>query len=122
MRHEAALSILIVLVCGGGTAVAYDTQTHGELATKSASAEVSALDRFLKQELGFTDGITTQFPGITRVTRRRVDQLIGDGATSEDVPPFRSLNHFHNPLIDPWDNAGLRAFSIFGLPTVSGQS
>ena len=122
MRHAAALVILLILGAGGGSAVAYDSDTHGALATKSASAEVSALDGFLKRDLGLSDGITRQFPGITRATRRRIDQLIGDGAFSEDVPVFRSFNHFHNPLIDPWDNAGLRAFSIFGLSTIRGQS
>lgn len=121
MRHAAALVALLVLI-GSGTAIAYDAQTHRELATKAASAEVSKLDQILRRELGLTDGIRKDFPGLTMATPRRVEQLIGDGALSEDVPPHRSLNHFHNPLIDPWDNAGLRAFSIFGMSTVRGQS
>ena len=122
MRHASALAVLLVLIWGGGIAVAYDPDTHRALATKSASAKVSALDQLLRLELGLTDGIGTQFPGVTFAARRQVDQLIGDGAFSEDVPRHRSLNHFHNPLIDPWDNAGLQAFSILGFATVRGQS
>ena len=122
MRHGAALVVLLVLVGSSWSAVAYDPDTHRAVAKKSASAEVSALDQLLKRELGLTDGIGAQFPGTTEATRRQVDDLIGDGARSEDVPFFRSFNHFHNPLIDPWDNAGLRAFSILGFSLLRGQS
>src|SRR5688572_15548502 len=106
----------------GSLADAYDPDTHRELAVRSASARSSTLDQRLKVELGFADGIATAFPGTTEPGRRAVDLLIGDGALSEDIPSLRSLNHFHNPLIDPWDDAGLRAGPILGTALVRGQS
>ena len=123
MRLRRVLAqLLLLLVCASRTADAYDPQTHREIARRSASAGLPKVDQILKLDLGLSAGIGTVFPGITERQLRTVDELIGDGAFSEDIPPFRSLNHFHNPLLDPWDNAGLRAFSIFGLPTVNGQS
>jgi hypothetical protein len=102
--------------------MAYDPETHVELSVKAASTEASSIDRVLKLELGLSGGVTTTFRGVARPGLRRVDELIGDGAFSEDTPAFRSLNHFHNPLIVPWDDAGLRAGSILGAALVRGQS
>jgi hypothetical protein len=122
MRRVATLSLLLVVIVHGGAAIAYDGETHAQLAVKSASREVSSIDRVLKFELGLSGGVTTTFRGVARPGLRRVDDLIGDGALSEDTPSFRSLNHFHNPLIDPWDAAGLRAGPMLGPALVRGQS
>jgi len=108
MRRVATLSLLLV-VAVHGAAIAYEAETHAQLAIKSASRGVSSIDRVLTFELGLSGGVTTTFRGVARPGLRRVDELIGDGALSEDIPSFRSLNHFHNPLIDPWDDAGLRS-------------
>ncbi|HKZ75234.1 MAG TPA: hypothetical protein VJ259_01080, partial [Actinomycetota bacterium] len=121
MRRATVLFVFI-LISGGGAAIAYEPGTHERLAIRSAAPSVSLLDQILKQELGLIDGIKTPFPGTARRTLQRVEDLIGDGARFEDFPSWRALNHFHNPLVEPWDEAGLRTFSIFGLPLVRGQS
>ena len=122
MRRVRTLSLLLVVTVYGGAAIAYEAETHAQLAVKSTSREVSSIDRVLKFELGLSGGVTTTFRGVARPGVRRVDELIGDGALSEDIPSFRSLNHFHNPLIDPWDDAGLRAGPMLGTALVRGQS
>jgi hypothetical protein len=122
VRHTTTVVIVLALMVEGSLADAYDPDTHRELAVRSASARSSTLDQRLKVELGFSDGVATAFPGTTEPGRRAVDLLIGDGALSEDIPSLRSLNHFHNPLIDPWDDAGLRAGVILGTALVRGQS
>lgn len=127
MRRATSVLLFIFLLSSIGIIDAYEPETHREIARRSASIQPlssnqMSLDDILKSELGFRAGLETRFPGITVRTLRRVGELIGDGALSEDIPSFRSLNHFHNPLIDPWDNAGLQAFSIFGIPVVRGQS
>src|SRR3990170_6001283 len=121
MRRATVLFVFI-LISGGGAAIAYEPGTHERLAIRSAAPSVSLLDQILKQELGLIDGIKTPFPGTARRTLQRVEDLIGDGARFEDFPSWRALNLFHNPLVEPWDEAGLRTFSIFGLPLVRGQS
>ncbi|MEK7219618.1 MAG: hypothetical protein AAB253_00365, partial [candidate division NC10 bacterium] len=72
--------------------------------------------------MGFSRGIDEVFLGRSERRPRTIQQLIGDGALFEDIPARRALNHFHNPLVDPWDEAGLQAFSLLGVATVRGQS
>jgi len=121
MRYLAAFFGLLLLAEAAPVG-AYDPATHRQLATRSIDPGISRVDEFLRKELSLADGVSSAFPGVTVRAPRRVEQLIGDGALAEDSPPWRSLNHFHNPLIDPWDDAGLRAFSILDLALVRGQS
>lgn len=90
---------------------AYDRPTHTDIAQRAARSDVSSLDGVLKDELGSPDGIAARFPRPSRLAAAPVAELIGDGADFEDDPFFRSLRHFHNPLVEPWDRAGL--FGLF---------
>jgi len=122
MRHTLRALATVFLLFTWSAAHAYDEGTHRSIAEQATRPAGSKFDQVLKDALGLAAGINQTFPGQTVQELRSVTELIGDGAFSEDVPVFRSFNHFHNPLIDPWDNAGLRAFSIFGLSTIRGQS
>lgn len=105
---------LLALLLGVGTALplgAYERATHGDLGQRAAQRDMSILDSVLRTELGFPDGIAEKFRGPSRLTLRSVAELIGDGADFEDDPAFRSLRHFHDPLVAPWDGAGL--FGLF---------
>ncbi len=97
---------------------AYDRETHREIAQRSVELSISSLDQILKDELGLRRGITENFTGRSDPRPRTIQELIGDGAIAEDTPITRQLNHFHNPLVEPWQDASLRVF--FGA--VRGQS
>ena len=93
----------------------YDSVTHREIAQRAAQPEVSSLDQVLKNELGLSEGVRQVFSGL------RVERLLGEGALQEDIPDLRVLNHFHNPLVDPWDGAGLRGFRLSGQSSALWQ-
>lgn len=117
MKRVATVLVgVILLVINAPSSRAYEVGTHGELAQRAVDPTVSSLDEVLRTELGMPSGIAQQLLG------RDVRALIGDGARLEDLPSRRALNHFHNPLREPWDDAGLRTFSLFGVPLIRGQS
>ncbi|MBI4522525.1 MAG: hypothetical protein HY695_01795 [Deltaproteobacteria bacterium] len=107
MKKLVWLAVLIVyLAIGSRYLFAYDVETHGAIAQQAVA--VSSLDRILKDDFGLGDGIGSMFGG------KSVQRWITDGAASEDVPVWRALNHFHNPLYQanatgqgPWSQAGL---------------
>lgn len=115
-----ALRFLLTLVFLFGnslSSLAYDKETHSEIARQSVQSEVSSLDKALKGDLGLPEGTKEKlFRGTSE--ERTVERLIRDGAKFEDFPDTRVFNHFHNPLASQWEDAGLRAF----LGTVRGQS
>ena len=121
MKPVTKFFLILMFFAGGLNADAYDPRTHREIAERVTQPSASSLDQTLKSELGLKEGIKETFQGISDRRPRTVEQLIGDGAFFEDVPDQRSLNHFHNPL-RPWDQAGLRTFSILGVPLIRGQS
>ena len=115
-------TLLITLGLPPG-ALAFSINTHELLNVKAA--EQSFADRYLKEQLGFPEGLKTQFGA------RRASEWIRFGGTAEDqafgLEPlgaaFRSRHHFHNPLL-PWDQAGLNAPSLcsLGLPLLGKAS
>lgn len=117
MGRSISFFMFVLLIQNGLSAHAYDPQTHREIAERAAGSPISFIDEVLKDQLGFSKGILERFPGRSIPRLRTIQELIGDGAFSEDIPDTRSLNHFHNPLL-PWEDAGLR--TLFGL--VRGQS
>ncbi|TAK10127.1 hypothetical protein EPO44_00405 [bacterium] len=121
MKGTVNFLVLVLLIVNCSALDAYDPVTHREIAHRAARPPVSSVDDVLKSELGLKEGIQETFPGISEAGQRTVEQLIGDGALFEDVPNTRSLNHFHNPL-RPWGEAGLRTFSVLGVPLLRGQS
>lgn len=120
---KAVVAVLFFLLIGDPPlGIAYDTVTHREIAERSADPSVSSVDRVLKDELRFLRGIEEVLPGRSEPRPRTIQQLIGDGALFEDSLDTRVLNHFHNPLLDPWDEAGLRALPLLGFGLIRGQS
>lgn len=122
MKRAVNFLVFVLLTTSSCPLNAYDQATHREIAQRATVPTISSLDQILKGELGLSEGIRETFPGISEPGLRSLQQLIGDGAFFEDVPGRRSLNHFHNPLVSPWDDAGLRTFSILGVPLIRGQS
>ena len=79
------------------SARAYERETHRVIGDTAVVR--SNLDQILKNRYGLTQGIESPANGLS------VRSWIGIGANLEDVPSFRALNHFHNPL-QPWSQAG----------------
>ena len=75
----------------------YEPETHREISATAINR--SSLDDVLKTQYGVDEGILFAING------ENVRTWVEIGAVREDVPPFRSLNHFHNPL-KPWAQAG----------------
>lgn len=90
-------------------AQAYDIDTHRELGTIALG--MSRLDAVLRTELGVPEGVEWSFRGRSAV------EIIHDAAGREDIPFFRTFNHFHDPLRF-WDSAGLRAGPVQGQSSV----
>lgn len=116
MRQARICTLVIWVLVTISAATAYDPESHQQIVERSASADLSSLDKVLLIQLGIENGIRAEFPGTIVGGSRTIQLLLGDGAKGEDSPDLRSLNHFHNPLV-PWESAGLRAF---GIP--SGQA
>src|SRR5713226_7019535 len=105
MKMALILTSIVTLLAHAASTRAYDPATHNRISLRSTDSVVSSIDTVLKQDLGLPNGVGTQFLGVSRPRLRAVNELIGDGTEFEDVPSIRGLNHFHNPLIDPWDGA-----------------
>src|SRR5258705_8561950 len=78
-------------------ALSYAPATHGEIGR--TAVVLSDLDAILKAQYRVDRGATFVVNGKT------VQTWIEIGATREDFPVTRSLNHFHSPL-KPWASAG----------------
>ena len=79
------------------SAQSYAPSTHAEIG--ATAVDRSNLDTILKSQYDFERGTALTINGQT------VRGWIAVGATREDFPAFRSLNHFHNPL-KPWPSGG----------------
>jgi hypothetical protein len=91
----AALSLSIILLVNPTHAL--NEPTH-DIINQQATRQ-SNLDRFLRDQLAFEQGIEQSLNG------RLVIDWLGEGGVRED-DEARFLNHFHNPL-RPWGSAGL---------------
>lgn len=98
-RTAALTGVVVHALALAGSVSAYDIQTHRELGTLALG--MSGVDGVLRSELGAPEGVLASFGGVS------VAVIVHDAAGREDIPFWRSLNHFHDP-IQPWDSAGLR--------------
>jgi len=80
-----------------GPAEPYAPTTHAELG--AVAVERSNLDAILKNQYGVDGGTSFAIDG------QAIRTWIAIGATREDFPGIRSLNHFHSPL-QAWADAG----------------
>ena len=81
----------------GGRAQSYAPGTHAEIG--AVAADRSSLHSVLKTQFAIDLGATAVIAG------QSVRAWVATGATREDFPEIRSLNHFHSPL-RPWSSAG----------------
>ena len=108
LKNPISISCIVIVCIGFVVAAtvergrAYDFAAHEVLGTLAGDA--SSIDAVLRDELGFPSGRATTFQ--QGLQSRTFSQWIGRGALEEDIPDFRVLNHFHDPLAD-WANAGL---------------
>jgi hypothetical protein len=95
----------------------FATQSHRTINELAASGS-EIFNPHLKDALGITAGLDAKMKN-SRGVERSIVGWIGEGGAAEDRLFFggwlgeklggvtRSLNHFHQPLRDPWDQAGL---------------
>jgi len=100
IRSRVLLLAMVSMLTLVDTTWGYDIATHRELGLRAARSS-SSLQSTVRDDLGFADAATTLFVG------QIAEDWIRAGAGFEDVPFFRVLNHFHNPL-NSWSEAGLR--------------
>ena len=92
-----------------------------------------SLNRYLMNNLGFKGGSEDLYldilVNINKKGHQRIWQWLGEGGWDEDEPDGlamtiggsgRSNNHFHNPLQEDWEEAGL--YDFVGPFRYSGQS
>jgi hypothetical protein len=70
------------------------------------------LDDYLKNNLGLKEGISYMITDSQNFLQGALNKKIQDwiiyGSEMEDYLMCRRTNHFHNPLISPWHQAGLK--------------
>ena len=88
-----------------------EKETHKYLNQYIAQNSINnfSLDQYLKNQLGIKTGVLT--PLKSDEDSKRIWDWVRMGGQYEDEPGYsRSCNHFHDPLVEPWTNAGLSAF------------
>lgn len=117
-KIKSAIAVLVInLVFIVSIAFSLNVSTHEAINKRVAEETFDgfSLDNYLKNNLGFTDGIIEKISGEESI------KIIIEGGRYEDLPywymPYlRSVNHFHNPLTD-------QGFSgIWGTGFLSGES
>ena len=96
-----------------GQSFGLEIETHRRLNEYIATNPINnfSLDEYVVNQLGFKAGVGT--PLKSDSGERVIWEWVRDGGEYEDrpgglVPSYtRSFNHFHDPLIEPWTNAGL---------------
>lgn len=89
MRLMAVVG-LVLLLGSGRSLQAYERETHQEIADVAVTR--SNLDEVLKERYGVLQGTEAIVNG------NSVRRWLQIGADREDVPFFRAVNHFHDPL------------------------
>lgn len=98
--------ILFLIFCLSFPFMAFslETDTHKKINEYIATNSLNgfSLDTYLKNQLGFTNGIKEEFKSDKT---RKVWEWVQVGGEYEDIPKWylpyiRSLNHFHNPITE----------------------
>ena len=116
------LIVLLGIFCFSFSSLTFalETETHKAINEYIATNALNnfSLDSYLKNQLGFTNGIKEEF---TSNKTKKAWEWVQFGGEYEDIPywwmPYlRSVNHFHNPLTK------LGFTGIWGTGTLSGVS
>jgi hypothetical protein len=114
MKRKLLLNIFGLVFFGlqlYGQCFRLEKETHKYLNQYIATTPINSfsLDEYLKNQLGIATGVLT--PLKSGQDSKRIWDWIRMGGQYEDEPGYsRSCNHFHDPLVEPWANAGLSAF------------
>lgn len=79
---------------------AYDDKITHPTITKVAASERPYLNDYLINNLGISDGLEAV------INDKMIIEWFMDGSTNEDDPLCRASNHFHDPTVELWQNAG----------------
>jgi hypothetical protein len=104
----------------------YLNQKIAQMTINQGTTNQFSLDSYLKNNLGFPNGIQERLSGYSEIlkgqTKQRVFMWVGEGGVNEDEPDSfagdlrtaagigRSNNHFHNPLGGLWEGSGLNDY------------
>jgi len=107
MRKNLIIFISLFFSILSTSAYPWGLNTHIFYTRLAAQNSVLGQSELLKDQFGYTHGINQQltYNGISD----SISQWLQDGAIAEDKrqgTTFRSVNHFHHPLLD-WADAGL---------------
>ncbi len=103
MSGRTVVIVAVWLHVAGSLACAFNVSTHQDM-NREATNNDAAFESLLRQQFGFADGRYEE------INRKQVMEWIIDGGEEEDgwIPlPGRFMNHFHDPLVTPWNTAGL---------------
>jgi hypothetical protein len=104
-------------------AYGFEKPTHMEINRDTATRSFNefSLDSYLISQLGLSKGVTEEF------NRKQIIEWLGEGGKAEDEPEdisrqitgrARNKNHFHNPLAQTWETAGLQSGLYTGESSV----
>ena len=93
--------MVLVQICSAFHAIAYDNKLTHRYINEMAVKDNVKINNHLKTVLGMNDGIDTI------IGKKTILEWISDGGEKEDEPNERCLAHFHDPLMQDWDRAGL---------------
>ena len=96
-------SVIIITAFMYTSAAGYDDQVTHKLLTKNA-VENSKLNTYLNTGLALPKGVDTKIPADSGMAVRL---WLEEGSKLEDKEPCRRSNHFHNPINENWQYAGM---------------
>ena len=102
------LALIFIAATYSNSALALEVDTHKYLNKLIAQGNYGgwSLDLYLRDSLGFSNGVYEDIPGYTKIWER-----IELGGYKEDItgiPYLRSIKHFHDPLAADWSSAGFK--------------
>jgi len=104
MKKRLLLIVVAHIIACASTAIAYDQYYVHPQINKNALVQ-SRADNFLKNQLGFANGIKESING------KEITDWIMDGGKLEDETDCHSKFHFHDPT-KPFGSAGLSNIAI----------
>ncbi len=113
-KIRVVLLLVVFYLLSSSISFALEKPTHAEINKFIATNSMNgfSLDIYLRNQLGFVNGIKKEFKS---TETKKVWEWIRDGGQCEDEPAYtRSRNHFHDPL-KTWDQAGLNSGIFTGI-------
>ena len=124
---------VLIMVSWISEGFTFEKATHEDLNQNLAQRTINgfSLDAYLKNNLAFKSGAQESLFGYSEVKKQDIRQevwrWVGEGGFKEDEPEdisrqitgrARNKNHFHNPLAQTWETAGLQSGLYTGESSV----